>query len=330
MGKRMVFIGMLVGAILVATLAFLEKKAIGPVPLDAPTEASTPGSDTDAPPTTPPKAVVPPDSGRSYHAIELLEVPESLEGKLITVDVWAIPTPIPTINGMTSYRYLRLPAEVAAPTKKMGLVFNRDLNDRVYLFDVMSENPEGDFFNGTDHIVEGQVAVEMSAPNLFPHTDQLWDLEPTGTLEGTTRQGLAVRVHKFRFWRYHVSRQDASPPTQIVVPPQTPRLPDRNSAEKLYYEDHDGSTTSDAISLIRNDYTRRDPSASSKMEDWFAEKRNMLANDDNVISVRLAQSKADPICEWIVEVKPGVHDRYRLIRMNDAASATFVARATQK
>lgn len=329
----MVFIVMLVGAILVVALAFDsfgKKQSIETVPLGGSAEASTPGGDIDAPLTTPPKAVIPPDSGRSYHAIELLEVPESVEGMLITVDVWSVPTPVPTIYGTTSYRYLRLPPDVAEPTKKMGLVFNRMLNDRVCLFDAMSENPGGDFFNGTDHTVEGQVAVEMSAPNLFPDTEQLWDLEPTGMLEGTTRQGLVVRIHKFRFWRYHVSRQDASPPTQIVVPPQSSRTPENNGADKVYYDDHDGSTTSDAIGLIRSDYTPRDPNTYSNMPQWFAEKRSTLANGDDVISVRVAQSKADPICEWTVELKPGVHDRYELIRMNDAASATFVVRATQK
>ncbi len=55
-------------------------------------------------------------------------------------------------------------------------------------------------------------------------------------------------------------------------------------------------------------------------------KKNTLANDDEVISVRFTESKADPLCEWIVEIKPGTHDHYKLIRANNAATRIFVAK----
>jgi hypothetical protein len=109
------------------------------------------------------------------------------------------------------------------------------------------------------------------------------------------------------------------------VPTADPITQPQDVADKPYYEDHDGSPTSDAITLIRNAYMPRDANTYSNTPQWFAEKKNTLSNDDEVIAVKLAQSKADPICEWTVEIKPGDHDHYKLIRMNDAASETFIA-----
>lgn len=98
--------------------------------------------------------------------------------------------------------------------------------------------------------------------------------------------------------------------------------------DSVFFERHDGSPTSDAISLIKASYAPRDPGTYSSIQaGWFAVKKNTLANDDEVISVRFTESKADPLCEWVVEVKPSIHDHYKLIRANNAASTIFVAKA---
>jgi hypothetical protein len=100
--------------------------------------------------------------------------------------------------------------------------------------------------------------------------------------------------------------------------------------DSVFSELHDGSPTSDAISLVKASYVPRDPGTYSNIQArWFAVKMNTLANDDAVISVRFVESKADPLCEWVVEVKPGIHDHYKLIRANNAASTIFVAKAEQ-
>ena len=98
-----------------------------------------------------------------------------------------------------------------------------------------------------------------------------------------------------------------------------------NYAGKIFVETQDGSTTSDAIRLVKNDYVPKDPTLySGSQADWIAEKKNTLNNGDDVIAVRFVESKADTPSEWIVELSPGIHDRYKLIRTNSEVLIDFV------
>jgi hypothetical protein len=93
----------------------------------------------------------------------------------------------------------------------------------------------------------------------------------------------------------------------------------------VFWETADGSTTSDAIKLIRSDYLARDPALpSGSQAGWFAIKKNTLANGDDVIAVRFSESKASTPSEWIVEMSQGIHDRYQLLRTNNQSAIDFV------
>ena len=154
MAKRIVFLTVMACGIIIIAIAFVSIRKMDSdrtPPTETETETQTSESGNDVRSTTPRQAAIPQDSGRSFHAIDLLNIPEPVEEKLITVDVWSVPIPVPTVYGGISYRYDNLPPRLAVPTKKMGLIFNRMIEDRVCLFDVMSENPDGDFFYGTDH-----------------------------------------------------------------------------------------------------------------------------------------------------------------------------------
>jgi hypothetical protein len=147
--------------------------------------------------------VEPPDSGVSCHAIDLLDLPGNLEGRLITVDVWSIPEKIPWINGEVRYHFSSFDTNYAITTQLMGLIFDGYLGNGTWLFDVTSNKaahyPE-DLQGSTNF--EGNIVVEMSSPGPIPDTKRLWKLEPSGYSEGTTRSGLVIRVHKFTFWGY--------------------------------------------------------------------------------------------------------------------------------
>ncbi len=94
---------------------------------------------------------------------------------------------------------------------------------------------------------------------------------------------------------------------------------------KAFWETADGSTTSDAIRLIRTNYLPKDPTLfSGSQAGWFAIKKNTLANGDDVIAVRFSESKADTPSEWIVEMSQGVHDQYQLLGTNGQATIDFV------
>jgi len=107
------------------------------------------------------------------------------------------------------------------------------------------------------------------------------------------------------------------------APPEL--APRENLLGKVFWEKPDGSTTSDAIRLIRSDYPPKDPTLlTGSQAGWFAIKKNTLANGDDVIAVRFLYSKADTPSEWIVEMSQGIHDRYQLLRTNNQVAIDFV------
>jgi len=139
----------------------------------------------------------------------------------------------------------------------IGARFNRMLDDNTCLFDLKYHNNQGDFVQGTWILIAGQIAVRMSAPNLVPDSFQSWDVEPMGTVEGTTDHGLVIRIPLVRFWRYHDTGLDATPPARIVVPLQnygtypTKDLPKKDNSKEIdllkennnqYAEDRDKLT----------------------------------------------------------------------------------------
>lgn len=157
----------------------------------------------------------PTPSGHFYHALELIRNPNRDIGRLVELD----PRSFPMLSrGFIVYQ--RLDRKIATTTDRIGLRFNRDLSDDTLLYDVMLDDLQGNFTQGTDFVATGQLAVRMSKPGLVPDTLQIWDVEPLGTIEGTSATGVVVRVPLVRFWHYHVSGLDASEPVRIDIPPQ--------------------------------------------------------------------------------------------------------------
>lgn len=158
---------------------------------------------------------VPAVSGHKYHALELLRNPDQDEGQLVELDPWSFPI---LSRGLIVYQ--RLGKNIAVTNGRIGLRANRNLSDNTILYDVMLNDLSGNFLEGTDFISTGQIAVQMSKPGLSPDTLQTWDVEPMGTIDGTTAAGLVVRIPLIRFWRYHDSHLDASEPIQVQISPQ--------------------------------------------------------------------------------------------------------------
>jgi hypothetical protein len=164
------------------------------------------------------------------HAIELLDRYDEVQGQLVTIDAWSIPN---AFYGNQILQYARVPPKAAVMGRTVGVHFDREIRPGVLIYDVMAVDPHGDFMQGTDVRQVGQIAVQMSTPGIYPDVFQSWDVEPRGTLEGTTEGGLVVRIPLVRFWRYHDSGLDAGKPIQISIPPQphgTPSDPHQDSA----------------------------------------------------------------------------------------------------
>jgi len=170
----------------------------------------------------------PPSSGLTLHAIELLRRPEDHVGKMIGLDGWSMSTP--PYYGQVFYR--RWPKDAAILGHYTGLRFNRMIADDRCLFDVYEFNEQGDFLQGQDRQFAGQIAVKMSSPGRIPDVFQLWDVEPLGTVEGTTEAGLVIRIPIVRFWHYHDSGLDADEPKTIVIPPQHFGGPDESTVKQ--------------------------------------------------------------------------------------------------
>lgn len=158
---------------------------------------------------------IPAFSGDAYHALEFIRNPNRDLGHLVELDPWSFPM---LSRGFVAYQ--RLDRKSATTSGRIGLRFDRALSDDTLLYDVMLNDLQGDFLQGTDFVTAGQIAVQMSKPGLVPDTLQTWDVEPLGTIEGTTVVGLVIRIPLVRFWRYHESHLDASEPIRVEVPPQ--------------------------------------------------------------------------------------------------------------
>lgn len=157
----------------------------------------------------------PPESGLHYHALELKDLPDATSRELITVDAWSFPTPI---EGGGVY-YQSLPYRQAIVGKMAGLVFERTLEPNICIFDIMVNNPSGDFLEGTDVEIAGQLAVETPDPENCPNNRQPWDVEPETRFEGRTESGIVMSIPRVRFWRYHDTGQPLAKPKVIIVPP---------------------------------------------------------------------------------------------------------------
>lgn len=171
---------------------------------------------------------VPPESGHSYHAFQFLHDPERDIGKLVELDPWSVPVLTPKSPEFVTY--IKLGKSDATVAGMVGLRYANDIATNVSVFDVRAENTAGDFMEGTDIITVGQIAVQISGPNRTPNPLRIWDVEPKGTIEGTTSAGLVVRIPFVRFWRYHDTHLDEPEPKTITIPPQI-EVPVENPGE---------------------------------------------------------------------------------------------------
>lgn len=214
----------------------------------------------------------PPSSGLTLHGIELLRRPEDHVGKMIGLDGWSMSTP--PYYGYVFYR--RWPKNAAILGRLTGLQFNRMIADDTCLFDVYEDNEQGDFLQRKDRQFAGQVAVKMSSPGRIPDVFQLWDVEPLGTVEGTTDAGFVIRIPLIRFWHYHDSGLDAEEPKKIVIPPQQFGSPDESVTKQPNSHNLEASS---------------EMNRQTRIEIQYAQSKNSLmnyANDRRFISYRNA------------------------------------------
>jgi hypothetical protein len=152
------------------------------------------------------------------HVYELLERYPEFENKLVALDVWSIPN---SFYGEQVLHYERLPPKEATLARMVGVQLDSEIRPGFLIYRVMAFDPNGDFLNQTDVRQAGSIAVQMRTPGTYPSPFQVWDIEPLGTVEGTTRSGIVVRIPLIKFWRYHDSGRDAEKPVQITIPPQS-------------------------------------------------------------------------------------------------------------
>lgn len=199
-----------------------------------------------------PVPLPPPSSGLTLHAIELLNRPEDHVGKMIGLDGWSMSTP--PSYGYVFYR--RWPKQAAILGRLTGLQFNRMIADDICLFDVYEDNEQGDFLQRKDRQFAGQIAVKMSSPGRIPDVFQLWDVEPLGTVEGTTEAGLVIRIPTVRFWHYHDNGLDAEGPKTIVIPPQQHGSFDESAVKQPNSRDLDASSAINRHTRIEMQYSQ--------------------------------------------------------------------------
>jgi hypothetical protein len=198
-----------------------NQSQLAPIQKTLPHEEAT--SATTSTINVPPKSSTPPSSGQRAYAIGLLDLPTTLQGKLLTVDAWSVPTKVPWLNGQVRYAFHHFDHSYGVRSGLMGLIFENEIRPGVLIYKVLSLPASGgSFFDGTDRIVEGRVALEMSEPGIYPDTERPWDVEPVGFFEGKTQNQVVVQIPEFRFWKYHDTGENAKAPPVIVIPPQHP------------------------------------------------------------------------------------------------------------
>ncbi len=163
------------------------------------------------------RPIMPSYSGLHMYAMELWQSPNKNIGKLITLDGRSSAT----LGPQDIVHYQWYGKKFAVMSREIGLRYNRNLSEDVCLFDVVAHPWTGfDVDHVPDAEVIGQIAVEMNGANLFPDPLELWDVEPKGTMEGTTEAGVVIRIPLIHFWRYHETGKDAEAPPTVVIPPQ--------------------------------------------------------------------------------------------------------------
>lgn len=183
---------------------------------DSPEEAK-PNQPNESEPTRP---IMPSYSGLQLHAMELWQFPNKNTGLLLTLDGRSSAT----LGPQSIIHYQWYGKKFAVMSREIGLRYNRSLSEGVCLFDVIAHPWTGfDADHVPDAQVVGQIVVEMNAPGLLPDPLELWDVEPKGTIEGTTETGIVIRIPIIHFWRYHETGEDAEAPVNVVIPPQHPR-----------------------------------------------------------------------------------------------------------
>lgn len=182
-----------------------------------------------------------PSSGHSYRAVEVLHNPNRDLGKMIALDAWGCPLiggdgnlqgPYDRAAGVVVPHYEYLPPYMVQ-SGYVGMRFNRRLKDNLLLFDVMASGTS----DSAESLVQlGQIAVQVSGPGVSLDQTQIWDVEPKGTLEGTTQAGLVIRIPLVHFWKYQgrLAIPQQQPAPAVEVEPVVDSIRGVKIAERLY------------------------------------------------------------------------------------------------
>jgi hypothetical protein len=159
-------------------------------------DASTPTA-ADAAPPVPIASTMPPASGHSYHAVDLLLTrPFPDQGSWVALDVAAQPT---VAYGRVVH-YDTWPGKIPDEANARGVRFSQMLGQTICIFDVI------EMVSGEDVSTPrsaGRIAVEIEAGWRVPDSSLIWDVVPEGVEEVTTDNGTVLQLPKVKFWRYH-------------------------------------------------------------------------------------------------------------------------------
>lgn len=140
--------------------------------------------------------------GVTLNAYQLVQNPFEYKHRLVGLD----PNPWPQfLNGKVYNFFSPMLDEGRRRMRGVGYVgmrFNRVLSEGLALYDCMGSNLDSRPGSGMEQV--GQLIVTGGQSNQLS-MDQVWEVEPLGTQEGTNSFGATVSVALVRFWQYRRS-----------------------------------------------------------------------------------------------------------------------------
>jgi hypothetical protein len=259
------------------------------------------------------RLVAPPSSGLTVHPYELLKNPFKWKAQLVLLELRSRPV---LFNGAVVQYSGDIQPKFGVQLGVMALRLNRMLAENQALYDVMGVEA-----GSSEGQMLGQVSVTLP-PNV---TDldlaRIWAVEPQGTIQGTNGFGATISIPSVRFWRYQDGVQEAKENGQLQALPSV----SNSDAGDTVGQTLDDQRAEEPISVVKKHWHAK-PEHDPPPGVWWAVQLSSHDSNWDYVQVRYQDSKADPICQWIVGTYKGQgRTLYSFGQVNAAARAEFEA-----